>query len=156
MFSFWKENNKVISKLILYQVGAAILGIALYFYLVYTMMWTVGGKDRIRVDTGRMEKDPSKPLVMALIANIPNFVLSAVYPIALYLFPSNTVIAGTGFVCRIISMMLQGYYIGLAETYFAVNPFTYLLTPFFAIGVTVAAYTLGYHNIRLTKKTRKQ
>ena len=47
-----------------FRIIFGVIGIGLYFYIIYATMWEIGAKDRIRVDAGRDEKKPAKPLVM--------------------------------------------------------------------------------------------
>ena len=43
---------------------------AFYWYLIYHLMWNIGGKDRIRVDGGRAKKILWKGFYIGLLANL--------------------------------------------------------------------------------------
>ena len=79
MISYIKDNSRMITKLILNQFGAAVLGLTLsgvgvsrdsifvftslfatafYLFILYSAMWEEGGKERIRVDGGRADMKP--------------------------------------------------------------------------------------------------
>ena len=100
---FFKNNYDTIIKLLVNQIGVAILtfflytaagaiktddtngliikvaisifGILFYFVLIYNIAWEIGAKDKIRIDGGKMEKFPLKGFLMGLVSNSPNFVL---------------------------------------------------------------------------------
>ena len=125
-----------------FQIIFGVIGIGLYFYIVYATMWEIGAKDRIRVDAGRQEKKPQKPLVMGLIANIPNFLLGL---LGLLTLTGNGTAASVGSAAIAVSKLLQGYYLGICNQMgLTENPFTYLVTALFAVGITVVGYTVGY------------
>ena len=90
------EYKTPVKKLILNQFGAALLGIMLFmasrnsipmsvftslfstgFYMViiYTSMWDIGSKDRVKADSNRGVKDLFIGTKSALLAGIPNIIL---------------------------------------------------------------------------------
>ncbi len=118
-----------------------LIGIGLYFYILYATMWEIGAKDRIRVDAGRAEKQPQKPLLMGLAANIPNFVIGLLG--LLVLAGGKAASVGSAFIS--VSKFLQGYYLGIANLLkVSENPFTYLVTAFIGVAVVVIGYAVGY------------
>ena len=87
---FFKENSESIIRLIVNQIGITIFSFFLYtalgvmqkegessplhfkvlisafcvlfyFVLIYTVVWEIGAKDKIRIDAGRAEKQPLRP-----------------------------------------------------------------------------------------------
>ena len=66
-------ENRVLSMVV------SAFAIAFYLFLIYTMIWEIGAKDRISVDVGKMNYRPHTGLLLALIANIPNFLIAIVY-----------------------------------------------------------------------------
>ena len=100
---FLKDNFQDISKLYINQIGVTIFSFFLYtaiamvddesifsalkiatsvmatlFYLVLSdfIIWEIGAKDKIRIDSGRLSPSPAKGLLISLFANIPNLLLA--------------------------------------------------------------------------------
>ena len=138
-----------------FRIIFGVIGIGLYFYIIYATMWEIGAKDRIRVDAGREEKKPAKPLVMGLIANIPNFILGLA---GLLVLLNNGTAQTFGSAAISVSKLLQGYYLGLSNLAgLSENPFTWLVTALAAVGITVTGYTVGYRGVPfLIFKNKKQ
>lgn len=57
---------------------ASVLSMLFYYVLIYFVVWEIGGKDRIRIDAGRMEKKPAKGFFLGICGNIPHIVISLV------------------------------------------------------------------------------
>ena len=135
-----------------------------YLFLLYSAAWEEGGKERIRIDGGRADMKPLRGLWVALIANIPNFILAVIILIGT-LFGSLSGpfgwtwagnLAGTA---KVIANFWEGMYIGLVRTYSPYNPIAYVLIPLPAVAVSAAAYYLGVNNRRLLgakAKSKKQ
>ena len=184
-----------VKKMILNQFGAAILGIMLFmasrnsipmslftsifsigFYMViiYTSLWDIGAKDRLKVDGGRMGKDLFVGTKAALFANIPNIVLG----LDCFLFTAfDSMENGVVIICRNIAIMWESMYSGVLWCIFPKslqivdnvamysydvldNPVgtLYMLLYLAIIIPAVAASTLGYiagfNNFRLIKKKK--
>ena len=185
MIKYIKANSKIITKLILNQVGAAILGITLtsaaaqsntlfwglsvvatlfYMILLYNAIWEEGGKERIKIDGGRAEMKPLRGLWVSLIANIPNFVLFFL------IFIGRTFGTKSGFgyawagtcysIGHGIAIFYEGMYAGLVSTFSPFNPFGYLLIILPAVFVCTVGYIICVNNISilgiLTGKNRKK
>ena len=142
----------------LLMVGASVLGILLYFLVIYDFMWEVGGTDRIHNDVTGEKANFGKPVYVSLIANIPNFIF-AILTLVSY-FGDMT---GLYEISNAVLRMIQAVYIGLFENIVIngmelnANPFAYTVTPFISVFITFAVYVLGYKNIKLLpeKKTKK-
>lgn len=174
MISYIKNNSRIITKLILNQVGAAILGITLtsaaaksdtlfvamsvlstvfYMVLLYNAIWEEGGKERIRIDGGRAAMKPFRGLFVSLIANIPNFVLFLLIFIGRIFGTTD----GFGFkwagtiysIGHGIAIFYEGMYAGLVSSYSPYNPIGYLLIILPAVLVCTAGYIIGVNNIRI-------
>ena len=63
-------NNTVLTWIV------SIFSIVFYLFLIYTMTWEIGAKDRISVDVGKMVYKPFIGFWMALVANIPNLLIA--------------------------------------------------------------------------------
>ena len=184
MKDFWKENGAYIGKMTLNQFGAAFFGIMLvmaafaaqsqkdwlmlfastfstifYLFLVYTVLWEKGGRDRIHVDAGRRKREPFKGLVITAFANIPNILLGLLdFGSGLMINPANPDrIAGkVHTVSHAIVILWEGMYAGF---FGYVNPripnhphrfsLMSLLIVVPALLVGCFAYYLGLNNRRL-------
>lgn len=140
------------------MVGASVLGILLYFLVIYDFIWEVGGRDRIRNDVAHEGVRFGKPIYIALIANIPNFIFAILTLISYF-----ADISGLYTVANAVLRILQSMYIGLFKNIIIngmelnANPFTYTVTPFISVFVVFLFYMLGYKNIKLLpeKKNKK-
>lgn len=96
--------------LALTSVGAVIF----YLFLLYTVIWEVGSKDRISSDSGKLVKRPYLGVVLSLIANIPNFIIATVYTVCYFISRGAEGVATNiaGFM-RVLTLILEGMYYGL-------------------------------------------
>ncbi len=58
---------------------ASVAMFAFYYFLVHTQFWTLGAKNKISADGGRMVLNPLSGLYMGLLASIPSFILNIVF-----------------------------------------------------------------------------
>ena len=184
MKDFWKENGAYIGKMTLNQFGAAFFGIMLvlaasaaqsqrtwltlfasvfstifYLFLVYTVLWEKGGQDRIRVDSGRQQRNPLKGFFIAVCANIPNILLGVLdIGTRLVMNPEDPDhLAGKiNSVVRAIVLLWEGMYAGFVSYAHSIAPnhpyllsLTRLAIVIPALLVGGAAYWLGLTNKRL-------
>lgn len=197
---FIKENSYDIVKFFIYQIGIAvfsltlaiplaaavedkndsivqlcvsILAVAFYCMLVYTVSWEHGATERIRIDAGKSLLDRFKGAKIALIAAIPNFVLSIVAIIASLLYTEgnawNTVL---GLILAILGL-IESMYLGAIQfvsssitnesSVFLVRSICYLIFPLIIVLASHLGYVLGDKNFRIFgfipsrsgKKTKK-
>ncbi len=141
-------NNNTLSLVV------SIFATLFYLFLIYTMTWEIGAKDRISVDVGKKEYKPLTGLYMALFANIPNFLIALFYIIA-YPTMSTATWAGTmAAISRIASIIIQGMYLGLTSTVqimgIRMNQlwWTYLVIIVPSLAACTLAYYLGHKNFR--------
>lgn len=131
---------------------ASIAAALLYCFLVYSQLWEIGGSDRLKVDAGRAQKDLTKPLLMALIANTPSLLLGLLEVIG-YLAKLSSLQS----VSHAIGLFLQSYLIGIINFLgLKGNPFTLILIPFISIFVTFLSYLCGYAGIVILPTSKKQ
>lgn len=134
----------------------SILSTVFYLFLIYTLSWEVGSKDRVSVDAGKKTYRSCTGLLMSLVANIPNILAAILYLIAT-LINSNDML----FIVRLVASLIQGMYFGtitaVALPVGAGGAFVQLnaLWPTFFIMViptliaSWVAYVMGYKNIRV-------
>ncbi len=131
-----------------------ILAILFYLFLIYTMTWEIGAKDKISVDVGKKEYRPFTGLLMALVANIPNFIIAIIYTIAYPMMNTASWAGNTAAVARLCSIVIQGMYLGVTSSItVSGTPLNHLWWTYFVITVpslitSFAAYYLGHRNFR--------
>ncbi len=175
MKEFLHDHSSIITKVLLNQFGAAFMGLmitaaasrtpwlmmcascfAIFFYLflLYNVIWEIGGQDRIRVDGGRAEYKPLTGVWVSLIANIPSIFLGILVVVG-YIFGSKGGMfayewAGNMYsVSKTLSMLWNAMYIGVIRTFSPYNPLAYLLQVLPAVFVTGLGYYLGLRNRRI-------
>ena len=133
-----------------------------YLFLLYTLTWEIGAKDRVAVDSGKKPYRPHLGLLLSLLANIPNLILACLYALAT-LFQNLSVFGEAGmnqmkFIVRFIASLLQGMYFGTITTVSV--PYgdrwvqiaelwpTYFLMVVPALLTCWLAYYLGFKNFR--------
>lgn len=109
--TFFKENKKIIVKLILthlvmtmfgmmvfipfnkddmsmkaFLIAGSVVAILLYMFLIDVDMWYVGAEDKLRVDAGRQKRNAGKGFLIALIAEIPSIVVGVIYAVVSMLY----------------------------------------------------------------------
>ena len=175
MFRFFKTNASVIYKLFIYQFALTVFGLLLYtvslysknnaiiagisafsvlFYLfiIYTSLWDIGARDKIRIDGKRLEARPLHGLWLGLCANIPNYIFAICSTVG-YLGIDRAIVNADGKfttpewavnlygIAHMIGSYLNGTYLGITET-LGIHLYPYAL---FVITVpTIAACALGY------------
>lgn len=161
MFRFWKNNSPVISKLMITQFGMTVFGILLYsaasvaqnttlvtcfsvfsvlfyLFLMYTAIWDVGAKDKIRIDGKRLSPRPQYGLLVSLCANIPNLLLALISAFG-YLNIDRTVLTDDKFstpawavnlysVAHLVGSYINAMYLGITEALgIAIYPYALVL-----------------------------
>lgn len=197
---FFKDNSYDIVKILVNQIGITIFSLMLYFTvnaigddklssqlsiavsvfstiffyaLLYTSMWDIGAKDIIRIDGGKLEAVKGKGALLALFANIPNYVLAGLA----VLFMGIHMISGsdgayTAFVIfNLLVRFTDAVYLGLLngifsflETnqnlYYFWQSVGYFVLPTLTILVTQLGYVAGMRNFRIfgafTAKSKKK
>ncbi len=176
MIRFFKDHSKIISRLLLYQFGAAFLGIILsfvtaegnnvidlicsifailfYLTLIYMVMWEEGAKERIKIDGGRAPYRPFKGLVLSLYANVPNIIIAVMIFIGFIFGRKDGPFAyswGTSIyaVFRMAAILWESMFNGIVRLYSPRNPAIFFLMIFPAIAVCTSGYYMGLNNKRI-------
>ena len=143
-------NNNTLS------IVVSCLAILFYLFLIYTLTWEIGAKDRISVDIGKKKKNIHTGLLVSALAAIPNLIIAIVYSIG-YPFMSEYTWAGNMCtVVRLVSILLQGMYLGLTSSVsiggVTLNfyPITYFAVMLPAMLTSWLAYSLGFKNKKFT------
>ena len=197
---FIKENSYDIVKFFIYQAGIAIFSIALltavtsateddprlksimklavsilavgfYMMLVYMVSWEEGAKDRIRIDGGKIRGDRFKAAKIALIANLPNFIMGAVAILSSFLYGDGNAWTAVLGVLLAIMGLIEAMYIGIIQfilssvstetsLYYLFQSLCFCLMPLLIVASAHLGFTLGDKNIKIfgfsSKKTTKR
>ncbi len=184
---FIKDNFYNVFKLMINQFGMMIFGLVLsfatagmqgeisskmftivslfsvgfYMVLIYYMVWELGARDIIRVESGRQKYDRFYGTKIALLANVPNLLIAFAGVIGYlfgYVFTQGELGMGMLGFSHLISGFIQAPYLGivkqllssfgLAESYLA-RAIVYIITTIPSILVASFAYVLGCKNFRI-------
>lgn len=144
-------NNTVLTWIV------SIFSIVFYLFLIYTMTWEIGAKDRISVDVGKMVYKPFIGFWMALVANIPNLLIALCYSIASPFLDTYRWAQNLNAVTNLLSALLEGMYRGLLSVIVLPNQqkalfhfwWTYFLIVIPALVTSLVAYIAGFKNFRM-------
>lgn len=152
------KNDELSSNL---TFGISIFAMLFYFALLYTAAWDIGASDIIKIESGRMESKKYKGALMALLANVLNFVLAGVCVISMSFYMNGTQAAlGFSQIFNLLLRMTSAMYIGLLQSIFSsfaadgnlynlLQSYGYLVAPFLAIIATHIGYIFGMKNLRI-------
>lgn len=178
MRMFWRQNSDTIGKFFIYQFGITVFGFLLYnaaimsgnklleivfsvfsilfyLFLIYTVIWDIGSRDKIKIDGGRMKREPLKGVYIGLFANIPNFLFAFLSTLG-YLFIDKSIVNESSFytnpewavnlfgIFQIIGIYANSMYAGLID-YFSLSayPYTLFIIMIPLVVVSGAGYNLG-------------
>lgn len=147
-----------INEIILLVTG--IFAALFYLFLIYTSVWTVGAKDKISIDVGKLKVNDFRGVLIALIANIPNLIIATVYTVCWFIAhgEASTATSVGGFM-RILTMITEGMYYGIMSALPLGSALTeklftcwwmYFVIALPSIIVSGLAYWLGTKNFKLT------
>ena len=135
------------------RIATSIGAILFYVFLLYTMTWDIGYRDKVSVETGRIRNSPFKGALISLCANSLNFLL-AIFIMLASLLPESF-ISDVGGISVSVALLLEGMYTGLLAIKLggvAISSywFVYFLLPIPAIVTCFLGYQAGLHDIKLT------
>lgn len=67
-------------------IGVSVVSILFFCFLLYTVAWDWGAKDKIRIDGGRLKEFKYKGALLSLYANVINFIIAAVAFVTVLVF----------------------------------------------------------------------
>ncbi len=141
-------NNDTLS------VVVSVFATLFYLFLIYSMTWEIGAKDKISVDVGKKEYRPLTGFYMSLFANIPNLLIALVYLVAYPSMGSAAWAGGMAACSRVAAIILQGMYLGLTTSITIMGEqlnqmwWTYFVVILPSVVVSTVAYFLGHKNFR--------
>ena len=134
--------------------ASSCFAILFYLFLLYTMTWEIGFRDKVPMESGRIKENRFVGTLISLCANIPNFIF-AIF-ITLASFVELPVINNIGGACSFLALTLEGMYTGVLANHVggaALNSywFVYFILPLPAILICTIAYNMGLNDIKFTK-----
>ncbi|MBO5010034.1 MAG: hypothetical protein J6D20_04980 [Clostridia bacterium] len=145
---------------------ASVFSILFYWALLYSVVWEIGAKDRIKIDSGKNENFPLKGALLSLVANVVNLVFAAVIIVGELV----RVFAGSDAMNGIVALLIVAVRFTSAMFLRTVNavclPFggeinilaqgvAYLIFFILTVGVCQLAYTLGMNNFKVFGNKQK-
>ena len=135
-------------------IVVSCFAILFYLFLIYTMTWEIGAKDRIHVDMGKKEYRPHTGLVMSLLANTPNIIIAVLFTIASPFMATATWAGNLAAGASVATVFIQGMYLGCITSIqiagVALNKlwWTYFLIIVPSLVTSWVAYYLGHKEFR--------
>lgn len=177
---FVKANSYEIVRFMVIQIGLSIFGLVLtmachtmnpslllpvslfsigfYLFLVYSVAWENGSKDKIRVDAGRLANRKGRGFAVMLLAQAPYLFLTALMLVGAVAAELGAVAVGSrifGFPYILVNF-LTSVYLGTMRALFGSFGANYLLSSAVHIALAVPAvliaglgYFLGSSGVRI-------
>ena len=137
-------------------VICSLFSIAFYLFLIYTMVWEIGAKDRVAVDYGKKPYHPNTGLWLGLFANLPNLFVAALYTVGYPFMETQKWAGNMNFILNWISAIIEGMYRGLLSLITLPNGrmlvhewWTYFLIVLPALVAAWLGYLAGFKNFRM-------
>ena len=136
-------------------VGISAFSALFYLFIIYTNIWDIGARDKIRIDGKRLKDRPLHGLWLGLTSNIPNYIIALASTVGYLCIDRATLSADGKFIspewavntygiAHTIGSYLNGTYLGITETAgIALFPFTLFLITIPATAVCALAYYFG-------------
>ncbi len=153
-------EDKLLSTVL--SIVVSVFSIGFYLTLIYFVMWELGSKDKIKIDGGRMEPSPFKGLIMGVVANIPNFIISSLTLVfsVICMATSSEVIKSVFAVLNLITRFHESMYMGIiiemipgsgydGMTEYFIESILFLVLPIISFIVTHMAYRLGNNDKKI-------
>ncbi|MFA5561104.1 MAG: hypothetical protein WDA00_00465 [Eubacteriales bacterium] len=181
MITFFKANSYDIVRLFVNQIGMTIFGLMLtfaaavndpnltgtftllvslfsigfYLFLIYAVAWELGAKNKIKIDAGRMKRDPLHGLKLILFAEVPNMLLAF-----FMLLGATAGLNGMWAVAQSLAGLFEAMYVGVLRHFVTVGDMVgtaiaYTLAIFPATITATVAYIFGLKEYRLLKGAKK-
>jgi len=136
-------------------IVVSAFSILFYLFLIYTMAWEVGAKDRISVDVGKKPYRPHTGVLIALVANIPNFVVAIFYAIGAPFMATHSWAGSMNGILMTVSALTEGMYRGILSVITISGTelykfwWSYFLIILPSLVAAWIAYFAGFKNFRL-------
>ncbi len=145
-----QENESTINTILLLASVAVFI---FYYYLIHSQLWTLGAKNKISADGGRMKLNPLAGLYVGLMASLPSFILNIVY-ISTWFFKDYAGYKKVNQIAAIVEFLWDAPAIGLRFVFN--SPFAYLAASILPALFAGLAYFLGTKEFKLFGKGQKK
>ncbi len=132
---------------------ASIAVFAFYYFLIHSQLWTVGAKNKISADGGRMKLNPLAGLYIGLFSAIPGAILNIVY-IATWFYKDYAGYKSVNQIAAIIEFLWDAPALGLRFVFD--TPFAYLASTLLPVLFAALSYYLGTKEFKLFRTSRKE
>ena len=174
---FLKTYSYDMLKMFLNQFGTSIFGLALalaaakaqnvilrnvtsvcailfYLFLLYTMTWDIGFRERVSVLQEKTKRNPFRGVIISLGANALNFIFAICITLGCFL-PSIDFFSSLGAIATFGGLLLEGMFTGLLANDFmgnALNSYwwVWFIIPIPSTLICGIAYNMGLHDFKLT------
>lgn len=138
----------------LLSIVATVFIFAFYYYLVRSQMWTLGAKDKLSAEGGRIRLNSLTGLYLGLLASIPSFIVNIVYIIS-FTYRDYAEFKNLSFVFTCIELIWDAHAIGIRLL--TGSPYAFLAASVLPALFAGLAYYLGTKEWSLFrhKKTEK-
>ena len=194
---FWKKHSYQVVRLFIIQIGITIFGLVLsfavssafrkgddqipllmvsifsvlfYLFLLYSVAWEMGGKDRLSLDAQHASPRGGTGFLLSTLSEIPNFLLCLLMLIGGTIYASGATVGGS----RVFGIgylpepFLNSMYTGIlrallnatglvqneSRTYYLVTGLLFLLATLPAILVVGFGYWMGMYEKRIIPARR--
>ena len=145
-------------------VGVSVFSIIFYLFLIYTMTWEIGAKDRISVDCGKKPYRPHTGLWLSLLANVPNLLIALLFAISQPFCQTERWAGNMHAILLAISIFLEGMYYGIISRFdhfwllYFLIVIPALLTAWFSyfMGFKNKRFLAGYFDKRMKEKNHNR
>ena len=170
MKNFWSENCYNVIKIFLNQIALSMLGFVMamatqsahialrvlvggvcvifYLWILYVMMYEMGQKDGIKIQSGRLHYTKSKGFWISFLANVPNIIIGILTFIGGFCYEFIGVdvrswAATFYFVSNALGKVIEAVYLPIISAVLRDEYWPLLVTPILPIIVCTVAYRLG-------------
>ena len=170
MKNFWSENCYNVIKIFLNQIALSMLGFVMamatqsahialrvlvgvvcvifYLWILYVMMYEMGQKDGIKIQSGRLHYTKSKGFWISFLANVPNIIIGILTFIGGFCYELIGVdvrswAATFYFVSNALGKVIEAVYLPIISAVLRDEYWPLLVTPIPPIIVCTVAYWLG-------------
>ncbi len=126
----------------------AVFAALFYWFLLFTEVYRTGLKEGMQIRAGRRKFVPLKGLFVALLYNIPNFIIEILLLIGTF-YGSYKGVEGMFDVASVTALLWEGAYSGVALMWFSDRLYVwlYLVAPVMPIIVCTVGYVFGVKQI---------
>ena len=140
-----------------------LFGLLFYYFILFTFVHEDGLKDAIKVDGGRMKRDPLLSLKYCGIAAVPGFLIALVNTVMRVCGASGQAAEATYSILDTVTRFftygmynaLDNYFFSSADgtrVFFSSSGLSFVCYTVLTLAVCVLAYNLGLHKITVEKQ----